>query len=244
MARSRRLALLAIGSAAIAACNVIAGIDQFHDVPCEACEAGTSLPEASPLPLEAGPDTTTDDAGVDAADADAADAPDSQDAADATLDAGTDADADATSFVPPEASADYRWPRWTMPNGAQAGLPNAASYAPVPGTDGGVLDLVTDLRWTDVQTAMSLNAALSACTYPARLPTRIELVSILDTSQPYVLVNPAFTTMHAAGPVTYWSSSMTPDGQRWTVDFGGGFVQFSHPGTAVICVQLGDGGAP
>jgi hypothetical protein len=50
--------------------------------------------------------------------------------------------------------------------------------------------------------------------------------------------------MHAVGPATYWSSSVAPDGRSWTVDFGGGFVHPSLNATAVVCVQLGDGGAP
>ena len=154
MARFERLVLAAVGAVTVAACNLLAGIDQFHDVPCEPCEAGDGAPEVSPVsndgPLDeaivdGSPDSTSD-ADVDAADAtdatDAMDAPDAADAADAT-DAGPDgSDADA---APPEASVDYTWARWPMPNGAEAGLPNEAGYAPAPGIDGGVYDLVTRL---------------------------------------------------------------------------------------------------
>src|SRR5450432_1718001 len=114
MARSERLALLALGSAAIAACNVIAGIDKFHDVPCEQCEDGSA--EASLFPPDGPLDGTTADvapvgASAEAGDAaDATDATDAADADDAALDGG--GDADAGPYVVPEASVDYRWPLW------------------------------------------------------------------------------------------------------------------------------------
>lgn len=247
MARSERLVLAASFGAAIVACNVIAGIDQFHDVPCAPCdEAGGSL-EASSFPGDSPGDVPSpEDAGggADATDADAGD--DAADA-DATLDAGTDADADAEggSFASPEASVDHRWPLWRMPNAAGSGLPNEAGYAPVAATDGGVLDLITGLAWESAPfPTKTRGGALSACVYPARLPTRIELVSILDTSQPVVLVNPAFTAVKAAGAAIYWTSSTAPDGSLWTVDFGTGIVAPADDGNAVLCVQAGDGGVP
>jgi hypothetical protein len=245
MARIERLALLACGAAAVVACNLIAGIDQFHDVPCEPCEAGSVL-EGGPIddgsvdaPIGDGGIDATIDAG-DAADADATavDAADAADAADAT-DAGSDgSDADATL---PEASVDYTWARWLMPNGAEAGLPNPARYAPAPGIDGGVLDLVTGLTWANAQNVNSALAAVAACPPPFRVPTRIELVTILDTSQSSVLVNPAFTQVQAG---TYWTSSRTLEDASWTIDFRYGYVRTTMNGTAVICVQSDAGSGP
>jgi len=225
MARFERLALAAIGCAAVAACNAIAGLGEFQDVPCEPCqEAGGSFDSGPPpddvvVPVETG----AIDASVDA-DADAT-----------TVDTGIDAPTDDVGpVVPPDTgtSIDYTWALWVMPNGADAGLPTPASY--VAGTDGGVHDVWTHLTWGNAQTGVT--DAGAACAYPFRLPTRIELVSILDTSQSPVLVNPAFTTMQAA---VYWTSSVTPDGTPWTVDFGGGYVEPSTSAMGVICVQPG-----
>ena len=145
---------------------------------------------------------------------------------------------------PPEGgpSIDYRWARWIMPNGAEAGLPNAASYAFV---DAGVHDGITGLTWGNSQ-----NDSAGGCIYPWRLPTRIELVSILDTSRSPVLVNPVFTSSQASAaqasvqPTAYWTSSVTPDGRRWTVNFSQGTVAPFTNGAAVICVQSSDAGPP
>jgi predicted small secreted protein len=221
----RQLAFVALGCAALAACNAIAGLGEFQDVPCEPCsEAGSLAYDSGPPPGDVFvPDDGTSDAGPDAADATVADT-------------GFDAPIidDVGPVIVPDTGVpiDYRWARWTMPNGAEAGLPNPASYTPVAGSDGGLFDNVTKLTWGSAQTAIT--DAGAACTYPFRLPTRIELVSILDTSQSPVLVNPAFTTMRAA---VYWTSSVTPDGTPWTVDFGEGYVEPSTTATDVICVQ-------
>jgi hypothetical protein len=71
------------------------------------------------------------------------------------------------------------------------------------------------------------------------LPTRIELVSILDTSGAAgsgILVNAAFSTMQ---PLRFWTSSTTPNGVSWTVDFGAGNVAPSLTASAVICIYVG-----
>ena len=230
MARFERVAVAALGFCAAAACNSIAGLGQFQDVPCEPCDTGLPfdgaadgpIPEGA-APLEAAVDTGTDDV------------------ADVAVDTGIDAaDTGPGGFTSSEggSSVDFRWPLWRMPNGAEAGLPNPASYALVPGTDAGEFDNITKLSWGNAQTGISqIATATSACGPPWRLPTRIELVSILDTSRSPVLVNPVFTSIQR---FPYWTSSVTPTGTPWTVDFNSGTVAPTGAGEAVICIYVGD----
>ncbi len=115
-----------------------------------------------------------------------------------------------------------------MPNPAEitdAGLPNLARYdtASIPGV---VVDKVTNLWWQQpIDTKNSQNAdcsppgcalaqALDYCAHLTlggssdwRLPTRIELVSLLDVTQTAVTINPAFTD--APGDY-FWTSSLIP----------------------------------
>ena len=47
----RQLAFVALGCAALAACNAIAGLGEFQDVPCEPCsEAGSLAYDSGPPP--------------------------------------------------------------------------------------------------------------------------------------------------------------------------------------------------
>jgi hypothetical protein len=225
----RRIALAAVCFAFGTACNAIVGLNGFHDVACGPCEEGGSSDGAFP-----------DDAPVfDAPEDSSADAFEG-----APPEAGADAAEGGSGFHPPEAgtSVDLRWPRWIMPNGgpSDSGLPNPASYEIVTSSEGGVIDAVTSLNWGNVTTGVtSIGAATSACALPWRLPTRIELVSILDTSgaaDSGVLVNAAFSTMQ---PLRFWTSSSTPNGVSWTVDFGAGTVAPSPTASAVICIYVG-----
>ena len=116
------------------------------------------------------------------------------DAAVPSLDAsgGPDAEADARidAADPGEPSLLTRWARWPMPNSADASLPNPPRYA----TDGGavVLDEVTKLEWAKVaSSSMSYEEAVTHCAnlLPQRtwrVPTRIELVSLLDERSPAI----------------------------------------------------------
>jgi hypothetical protein len=233
MGRSERVALGAICLGWGAACNAIVGLNGFHDVPGD----GGPL-DASVFPGDTG---VTEDA------------PDDADATviDATpppADTGPDVEDTGSGFPPNEAgnAVDLRWPRWRMPNagGPDSGLPNLASYERVSGVDGGVIDRITGLDWGNVTTGVTtIGAASAACASPWRLPTRIELVSILDTSgaaDSGVLVNAAFASMQ---PLRFWTSSTTPSGVAWTVDFGAGAIAPSPTASAVICVYVGgDGG--
>ena len=234
LARARRLhgvALAALFFSPVAACDAIAGLGQFQDVPCEPCEAGGApFDDAPELPDGVGPIEASEDAGIDAFEA-------------AVVDTGIDVVNTGTGVLPPSEAGPYaafEWPRWIMPNGSEAGLPNPASYS--PRSDGGVDDLITSLGWGNARTGVgSLSAAMTACAPPWRLPTRVELVSILDTSRMPVLANPAFGSIEA---VPYWTASVAPSGSSWTVDFGTGAVGTSATGAAVICIYVGDAGAP
>jgi hypothetical protein len=234
MARFERVGVVVLAFAAVAACNTLVGIDDFSDVPCEPCIDGA-------IPFDEGVDAVADgpaaidggmDTGIDAT-------------ADAAVDTGIDAADSGGGFTTPEAgdATDFEWPLWIMPNGSEAGLPNPAKYSPVAGTDAGVFDQITHLSWGNAQTGISsLASATSWCSPPWRLPTRIELVSILDTSRSPVLVNPVFTSIQG---LPYWSSSVTPAGKSWTVDFGSGAVATTTAGAAAICIYWPeDAGAP
>lgn len=136
------------------------------------------------------------------------------------------------------------WAAWPMPNPAEitdAGLPNLARYD--SSTAGVVKDLVTHLVWQQplatagtcaapcvLSDATAYCASLSLATYPAgswRVPTRIELVSLVDSTQSMstvATINAAF--LHA--PMGYsWTSSFTPQdtGQVYVVDFTYGTTQ-------------------
>jgi hypothetical protein len=253
MARFERVAIVAVCSAAAAACNLLAGIDQFHDVDCDRCGADAADALAAPFGPDA-PFASGDETGAASAmEAGSDDASDAADAFDGTADAAPDAPAgdmrDASDTGPPDTgpAIDYAWARWRMPNGADSGLPNPAQYGSIAGMDGGVLDTITGLQWGPVVTGIgSLDAGVSACS-PARVPTRIELVSILDTSQSPLLVNPAFASLLSKAPTaTFLTSSTAQGGLPWTITFTTGVVHPSAGATAVLCVQSSGatGGTP
>jgi hypothetical protein len=77
---------------------------------------------------------------------------------------------------------------FSMPNPASTGLPNPASYAAL--ADGTVSDLVTGLTWEGVPGPGSYTQAQanSYCENKGdgwRLPTSVELVSLVDSTVPY-----------------------------------------------------------
>ncbi len=139
------------------------------------------------------------------------------------------------------------WAMSKMPNPPSTGLPNPASYTVVG--DGTVRDNVTGLVWQrDVPSAgYNWRQAKDYCshlTLPGcgwRLPTRIELVSLVDFTKP----SPGPTIDTNAFPGTpgdaFWSSSPLASAPylAWIVYFHGGSVApfdvtFSH---RVRCVR-------
>ena len=112
---------------------------------------------------------------------------------------------------------------FTMPNPAGSGLPNLASYS--DNGNGTVTDNVTGLVWERTVNAGSYGQAAAAkyCTDKGtgwRLPTRIELVSLVNVS---VLAGPAIdqNTFPNTQKEFFWSSSPVAGGpsNSWGVSF-------------------------
>jgi hypothetical protein len=126
-----------------------------------------------------------------------------------------------------------------MPNPPGTGLANPASYTDLG--DGTVLDNVTGLVWQRDVPSVNLywndaskycsSLKLSGCGW--RLPTRIELVSLLDFTKPSP--GPAIDTNAFPGAPNdcFWSSSAYHgSSSRWVVGFGG------------VCELVNHGDAP
>ncbi len=147
-------------------------------------------------------------------------------------DSGTPSDAGVPK--PADASATLDWAAWRMPNGAGVG-PNPTAYT--TGKEGGVdivSDAVTKLIWERNVAAVliSSTAATAHCAGLGpgwRVPTKIELVSLLDFAR---LTSSAPYIGEAAFPSTpagqYWTTSRVraPIGASgyWSVDFAAGEV--------------------
>ncbi|HEY8075442.1 MAG TPA: DUF1566 domain-containing protein [Labilithrix sp.] len=228
MAPSRRRILFAMLAGAsttlLVACAGIIGLDDFHKGECPGarCEGGANVDVNQP------------------------DAP-------FGIEAGPDG-GDAGPGAGP-----VSWAHWRMPN-YEAGTADVEN-APLdqPGT-GFVKDTITGLTWLVPMTAPpsgSYAAADAFCKSQTaanggwRLPTRIELVSLLDFgSATGTLVGPAFTSSTPSG--AHWTASpertdkygaVATEGSRnyWTVAFDTGIVKLKLETTlnAVKCVKGG-----
>jgi len=121
----------------------------------------------------------------------------------------------------------YSWADWPMPNPPMTGLPNPQSYdtEQIPDI---VVDNITKLKWQrkveDVTFAWS--DAVSYCENfmldgeKWRLPTRIELLSIIDYTQPGPVIDPS--VFPATPSERFWSASPFTDDSTnaWSVHFG------------------------
>ncbi|MEV7144738.1 DUF1566 domain-containing protein [Streptomyces tauricus] len=144
------------------------------------------------------------------------------------------------------------WADWPMPNARTGGLPHPASYTNLG--DGTVRDNVTCLRWQRAK-APGTHTFAKARSYCAdldldgggwRLPTRIEVLSLVDTARS----GPAIDT--AAFPGTpaqfFWTSSpwavtKTPL-RAWIVNFYEGLTSnaaYQSGSYQVRCVRGGSG---
>ena len=136
---------------------------------------------------------------------------------------------------------------FTMPNPATAGLPNPASYT--DNGDGTITDKVTGLVWEKSPSptvAQCIGSGTATATFPAvtcgqgqalaycagkgggwRLPSRVELVSLVD----FTIASPG-PTINAALPGTpgdrFWTSApfAASAGFAWYVDFKDGATSF------------------
>jgi hypothetical protein len=134
-------------------------------------------------------------------------------------------ESDGAPPEPPDIVADStEWARWPMPNPASADLPNPQRYS-ITGDE--IRDDVTRLVWWKEAEqggrAVSFDEAQPLCEGHGdgwRLPTAIELVSLIDFTQ----TSPTIAS-EVGSPLQYfWTSSLLAgDSTRaWTVYFGDG----------------------
>jgi hypothetical protein len=142
---------------------------------------------------------------------------------------------------------DATWAAWPMPNSQAdvvAGAPNPASYT--DNADGTVTDNVTKLIWQKEPPSTVFPSFNDAKVYCAalvlggyddwRVPTRIELVSIVD----YGRAHPALDPVFGPGPsVNYVAMPGSNDVSPWTVGFYEGAATRSGYSTmnVVRCVR-------
>ena len=147
------------------------------------------------------------------------------------------------------------WAAWPMPNyDAGAPVDNPMGYDVVAGQ--GLEDRVTNLVWRHPMpesTQVSYQRALEICSGEWRLPSRIELVTLLDLGQTGAKIDPAFKTESGTAQGVYWTFSEVrsvfrpfgADGKRehWVVDFsgvGGLLKRDENDGQAYVrCVKGG-----
>jgi hypothetical protein len=234
------LAAVAALAGCALACDALLGLGSYKEVDCIDCSTGP----------EDGGDTS--DSPVDTSMLDASDAGDALDASDG--DAGDtspvfDGSVDAPTLT-------ELWARWPMPNPDAAAAPTLDGSPSLPnpmaydaGADAGTaFDVTTGLTWTREDfMATDFKAAVGTCAgQPGtgwQVPTRIQLVSLIDFTQPVgsAKIDPvAFPSAHAA---LLWTSSQVPGDAGttlyWLVDFGTGLVQQTTAATYVRCVKEG-----
>jgi hypothetical protein len=255
MAPSRRTLIFAAAVACtLAACDALLGLNQYQDV---ACAFDCGLADVAPHPdvheaaAEVGPDV------VELPDVIADTGSDARDAGDAADVFGSLGDSSVIAAdALPQPTGHETWAYWPMPNpDAAVGpwdgapmLPHTMTYD--AGTDGGNLvayDVVTGLTWQrGYDPASSLADAWNKCVglHGAgwRVPTRIELVSLLDftvaSGQPLI----SASAFPGTAPLSYWTSSPVAgsDGGVWTVSFQSGLTDNTGAAVSVVrCVQGG-----
>lgn len=139
----------------------------------------------------------------------------------------------------PTVCTDMNWAQWPMPNSStdvSSGAPNAGSYT--DNGDGTVTDKVTGLMWEKGSSGPYASSSQAGAHCPTltlggykdwRLPTRIELLSLVDYSVAGSDTTPMINTKYF--PTTrsdyHWTSTpsaSSPASQVWVVNFyqGGG----------------------
>ncbi len=186
-------ALLALGG--LVACNQILGTDKYSD--------GEDVPgDASAL------DGTATDGNTD-------------------TDTGSrDSGSDVQVIVLPPGAQPATWAHWRMPDNV-LGSVDAGPLQSYSKVDGSVVDTVTKLTWSSTLPSVdSFEAARDSCKSLGstwRLPTRIELVSILDDSIPDSPATPKINAIFDAKNGAYWTASpvrpLTKPLVFWKVNF-------------------------
>jgi hypothetical protein len=142
----------------------------------------------------------------------------------------------------PASCADPNWAEWPVP-------PATSPTNYTDNHDGTVTDTVTGLMWQQLNSTVTPWAqAASYCQTLAlgsygdwRLPTKIELISILDfgIAMPGPTINA--TAFPAASAGYYWSSTRVAGSSQnvWTVNFYGGYTAMSATSNAeyIRCVR-------
>jgi hypothetical protein len=223
------LAAAGLCALSAAACNAINGLNEFEKIDCVgACSDAAPFPDVVEDHKEAG-----------------------KDAADAATEEAAAPDTGPPDVVEHDAPATVkrRWAQWRMPNfpiDGDAGLPNPASYQLF--ADASVVhDNVTQMRWErdPVAVPKTYDEAVLYCkgltleNKTWEVPTRIELVSLLDPTSNPSIDQGAFPNEQGA---EYWTSSPVAraiEPQQWTVNFATGTVQGAKASTTkrVRCVQ-------
>jgi hypothetical protein len=155
---------------------------------------------------------------------------------------------EGTPVISEEPPSPYAWAAWPMPNPATlSGAANAQTFG--VRSAGIIFDSLTKLEWqqgADKKTrsrdeAEEYCASLSMGGGGFRLPSRIELLSIVDFTQANPSLDPK--AFPGAEPGKYWSSSRyaaSPD-SGWTVNFEFGtglvFIETADKPLLVRCVR-------
>jgi hypothetical protein len=135
--------------------------------------------------------------------------------------------------VPPPIDAGNvsHWADWKMPNPPNTMLPNPQVYDTTT-TVGIAQDTVTKLQWQTATDGVvrTWNAAVAYCASLSesdggwRLPSRIELFSILDYTTAPAISTASFGALPVldSGTYVFWTSSLKAgdNSQAWAVDFG------------------------
>jgi hypothetical protein len=145
-------------------------------------------------------------------------------------------------------TVEFAWAEWPMPNPGTSGLPYPQMYDTTT-TLGVVVDKVTNLKWQQAieggaftwADAQVLCSGLTLAGGSWRLPTRIELLSIVDFTSPNPLID--LRAFPGTPQARFWTSSPVADeaSNAWTIDFGfGNGLAYSAPANAsyrVRCVR-------
>jgi hypothetical protein len=164
--------------------------------------------------------------------------------------------------APIDAGVVVRWAAWPIPNPPSVALPHPQVYDTTT-TPGIVRDEVTYLQWQassdgafrDWNDAVNYCNSLATAGGGWRLPSRIELFSILDyTEQPWIN-STSFGSLPDASPSDshwpgdkFWTASLLAgnDRQAWVVDFTGGTdvdLVFPQPLSTKYLVRCVRGGS-
>lgn len=154
--------------------------------------------------------------------------------------AGNIGDAGAAGSAGDDTGSKREWALWPMPNPASAGLPRPANYDTTTNT---LLarDLVTGLTWprsldpnyTEAAPARTKCQEMVFAGYDDwRLPTMIEMFSILDFTHTWPAINTAVFNAGSSSFSLLWTTSPNPfypATGSWVMDFGTLSSLSTHP---------------